>query len=459
MATNKSVPTSVADNATGAQNSRGRTANDGENPYKQFFSESFGAVFGRPFGFSAETDPSQRVFQHTMLRNNTLVNIIPGNAKFNEKKVEEATKITTKADEDINELKDKLAANSIPSKDYETGVKAVQDNAISDLLSKGIDLEVASIEKDIAGFLLVFQQMVIQLGTATFGTSFAGTGLQELIDGVSRSESSRGFRLWCDKATTVTESSDNSYSTSSFEKILSEGSGISKEIQQSWGYATGGDTAKTVTTVQADSAMAKEIGMFAAAANILGGAKPIFPKYFDTANFNRSYDLAFKFVAPYGDNITVFYNVMIPFLFILALALPKQEGVNGYAAPFLMEIDCPGFFCSPMAAIQSLTFRKGGDGSLFNPSGLPLVIEGSISVVDMIGTLSIPVKRGQMAVNKYSRAYMNNLGGLSLYETLDPKISASVVTGLLNLARLPTYPIDWATEAVDTFKRRIGMAR
>ena len=454
------IATNASESAGNNQSSRGSLAAslNGENPYSGFFKPSFGAVFGRPYSFSPETDPNQRVFQHTLLRNNTLVNIIPGNMRFKTRQIERANEILTEADKLFSENRNKFTANQINSADYESNYKKIQDDTISKMLSEGIDLDAGTLEKDVAGFLTTFQQLLIQAGTATFGGSFIGTGIDALIAGIATSEATRGFRIWCEKATSVTENSDNSYATSIFEKALGSVSSTSKELQQGAGIAVGSSEAGSPPEISTDSTLAKEIGMFAASASILTGAKPVFPKYFDSANFNRNYELSFKFTSPYGDNLSIFYNVMVPFLFILALALPKQEGVNGLSSPYLMELDCPGFFCSPMAAIQSLSFRKGGDGALFNPSGLPLVIEGSISIVDMIGSLSIPTSLNQMTVNKYSRAFVNNLGGLTLYETIDPKLSTLVTTNVLSLARLPTYPVNWAKESIDSLKRRLGIA-
>lgn len=460
MASNVQGANSIANTGGDVQSSRGSLAAalNGENPYAGFFKPTFGAVFGRPYSFSPETDPNQRIFQNTLLRNNTMVNIIPGNMKFKTKQIEEATKIIEQADKDFTENRNQFTSKQINSQTYEQKYKSIQDGVITALLNKGIDLEAGSLVKDITGFLSTFQQLLIQAGTATFGSSFLGTGIQELIDGIGTSEKTRGFRLWCEKATSVTESSDNSYATSVFEKALSSVSGTAKELEQGAGIV-GIYTPDGKPEIVTDSNLAKEIGLFAASASVLTGAKPVFPKYFDGSTFNRNYELSFKFTSPYGDNLSVFYNVIVPFLFILALALPKQEGVNGVRSPYLMEIDCPGFFCSPMAAIQSLSFRKGGDGALFNPSGLPLVIEGSISVVDMIGSLSVPTSYTQMTVNKYSRSFINNLGGLTLYETIDPRLTSSITAGALGLAKQPTYPVNWVNEAVDTFKRRIGLAQ
>ena len=60
----------------------------GVNPYSHYYSEKFGYVFGRPFGFLEDTDPLGRNFQTNMLRNNTIINITPGVPKFQEDSID-----------------------------------------------------------------------------------------------------------------------------------------------------------------------------------------------------------------------------------------------------------------------------------------------------------------------------------------------------------------------------------
>ena len=48
------------------------------NPYELMYRDNYGFIFGKPLAYLPRTDPNQRVFQKTMLRNNTIVNIIPG---------------------------------------------------------------------------------------------------------------------------------------------------------------------------------------------------------------------------------------------------------------------------------------------------------------------------------------------------------------------------------------------
>jgi hypothetical protein len=72
--------------------------------------------------------------------------------------------------------------------------------------------------------------------------------------------------------------------------------------------------------------------------------------------------------------------------------------------------------------ISSLSFTKGGSDALFNRSGLPLIIEGTFSVMDLYSSLSLPLTNSQFVTNLGTAAFINNIVGGSLYQTLDTSL-------------------------------------
>lgn len=420
----------------------------GANPYSHYYSEKYGYVFGRPFGFLEDTDPLGRNFQTNMLRNNTIINITPGVPKFQEDSIAKVKETL----EGIAKKLDALAEG--PEKEKESIRLMLQGQ--QDLIKSGVDMRTSSFKKDIPNFLRTYKQLVTQIGVSIFGANFAGTGIDTIINSFNPSGTAQGFNLWCEKATSVSESSNNSYNSSMFEQVQGNISQMSREIQNITGTIVGRN-GEPIHVESNNDIVSKIASTVSQAGTVLTGAQFILPKFWADSSFDRQYDISFKFVSPYGDNLSVFFNVMLPFLFILSLALPRQYGPSGKDFPFLVQVDCPGLFSCPMGAISSITFKKGGDNMWFNSAGLPLVIEGSINVIDLYASLTLPANYAETLVNMSTRAFLYNLGGLTMYDAIDSTLSQSLTTRFLETFKIPFYGLDWTTDKVLDVQRYLGL--
>ena len=61
------------------------------NPYAGFYKSGFGTIIGRPMAYNSRCDPNQRVFQETLLRNNTIIRVTPGIYNFEKAKLAKIT--------------------------------------------------------------------------------------------------------------------------------------------------------------------------------------------------------------------------------------------------------------------------------------------------------------------------------------------------------------------------------
>lgn len=403
----------------GAGNDAGGAA--GGNPYSLMYQERYGYIFGKPMSYHPRTDPNQRVFQKTILRNNTIMNIIPGVPWQDDAMMTTAREII---DGHYKWLQD-FMANNPPSKDRTKRIMQASTDTQDKLVKAGVDLRYAVFKQDIAGFMEAFQMTLNRVGTAIFGTDgglsrfitdMAGVNIKEDTD-------ARGFKVWVEKGTSISESIDNSYTRSVLEDVVKNVSGVVKQAKF-LGQGVGLTTTENATG--ASSELSEEAQTVGTAANIasrtLSGAMFSFPQVFDDSKFNRSYEISFRFVSPYGYDRSVYYHVLLPFLFLLNCALPRQDGPSGHTSPFILQVDAPGYFSCPMGVVTSFSFRKGGDEALFNTRGLPLVIEGSMSITDLYSNLSLPLTYSQFATNLGTSAFLNTLGGLSLYASLDSSL-------------------------------------
>lgn len=406
-----------------------------ENPYVNFYNPGFGTIVGRPLAFNPRCDPNQRIFQETLLQNNTIVRVTPGVYHFDKSKLEEADKILTahakKADE-IKQSGRKSAARELDDLNTKTQQQLIQGN---------IDMRYLTFKPAFQEFLTAFQLLINRAGTSLTGRSSASastkfsTSIMDFMlrNNVNQDAQFRGFNLWVEKSTSISESVSNSFGDSVFQGLTDKVRNAANEMQilTGWNVGTLGqsENKKVSTESSIGSSEASLAGRVAqTAATAISGAKIVLPQIWQDSRFDRSYNVSFRFVSPYGDDRSVFINVIIPFLFIMACALPTQDGPSGLKFPFLMQMDCPGYFSCPMGVINNLSFVKGGSEALFNRSGLPLVIEGTFSVMDLYSSLSLPTNNSQFVTNLGTAAFVNNLVGASLYQSID----AGVMSDLQN---------------------------
>lgn len=441
-----------APNGTEAQSAEG-------NPYALMYRDNYGYIFGKPLGYHPRTDPNQRVFQKTILRNNTIMNIIPGIPWQDESMLATAEEIIKKHQANIEQLMvEQPTASQSRTKTLEKMALDTQQS----LIDAGCDLRYAIFKQDISGFLTAFQMIVNRVGTAVFGLSSGGLSrfITDLAGfNVKEDSKARGFKVWVEKGTSISESIDNSFTRSVLEDVVKNASGVVKQAKflgQGVGIdAAGNSNAADITSNQQGVAQTGTVANIAS--RTLSGATFNFPQIFDDSKFNRSYEIAFKFVSPYGDDRSVLYYVLLPFLFLLACASPRQDGPTGHTSPFILQVDAPGFFSCPMGVITSFSFRKGGDEMLFNNRGLPLIIEGSMSITDLYSSLSLPLSYSQFTTNFGTTAFMNTLGGLSLYATMDRSVAQRFTNRVKDGITSAIAPYNIISEETLKLQRFFGM--
>jgi hypothetical protein len=124
------------------------------------------------------------------------------------------------------------------------------------------------------------------------------------------------------------------------------------------------------------------------AKNYLSGGRLVFPQMIDTVGYNKSLSAALKFVSPYGDPLSVFLRCFVPYLHLLAFALPKQVSDNMYTYPFLVRAFQAGYCNFDLAAITNLRLTKGGmDNTFWTVESLPTELEVNFDITPLYTNL------------------------------------------------------------------------
>lgn len=128
--------------------------------------------------------------------------------------------------------------------------------------------------------------------------------------------------------------------------------------------------------------------LLSTSSRVLDGSNLIFPELWGDAAYNKSYNITINLVSPYGDKESIYLNIIVPLMHLLALALPRQTSANSFGPPFLVKVSAKGWFNCEMGIIDHISIEKGGQGA-WSVDGLPTEMKVQVSIKDLYSRLMI----------------------------------------------------------------------
>ena len=327
-------------------------------------------IIGRPPTYCSNCDPRDRVFRNTMMKSAPLISVLPGAPKFlgglrlldftkDTQAVEEEQKRPGESDKSVVEFLKESVGSSRDLRYYAFDAMWYEYYSYVNTMAT---------------------ELWVKMGFPDGGLTFdVQNGIRAHDDWIVKTPKRNGILMnsnalcyYLDyKGTQVSESNSNEYGASMLEGAIKTPSSMMREMNFLLGIdytdvemknkMTGlseeerraisenmrrgqgliGSTMQGIAG--ALDSMVGINGQGGVAQTIVTGSQFMFPEIWHDSRFSRSYTMAFKFQAPYGDNYSVFKYVYLPLLTLLGLALPRQESEISYMAPFLVKIDAPGW--------------------------------------------------------------------------------------------------------------------
>ena len=416
-------------------------------------------ILGLPLSFNNVCDPHQRVFIKTFFSQANIVNFIPGRPQFNEGKFsQEKYDLMVKQGlipQPINPEGDDLSAEPLsglfgspgsPSLENLENAKKrnnpVRTNADNNYytdtnpktrkeIRKERDLRFYSFRTDLAEWRSIVNVLLNEVGAKMIGIDASGYRVENYVNLNESGFWSNGLSFYVEGSSTVSEAATNEVG----ESILAGfGTGIADKARELAfitgtsdrsanlinqkgievrGETKGGVTQNVLGGLQ-DMAT-KAVGLVTkGGSTLVSGENLLFPKVWKSSSFEKSYNLAFKFISPYGDPHSIFEYVYVPFLALFAMAFPRQVKPDSYKAPMLIRMDSPSFMNCDMGMITSFTYIRGGSENLWTPEGYPMAIDVTLTVTDMYPTLCVASNMALLRQNMGLSAFLDNLAGLNV---------------------------------------------
>ena len=232
--------------------------------------------------------------------------------------------------------------------------------------------------------------------------SFTSTRLQSFQD-----LGDTGFiGFYIDTPTEIRESFSNQTSESSLKGMADSISEQGKELNFLFGY---GASALDINDTEISNTIAEltsDISRLTSKNNILNsitkhlqtvasGGRLVFPEIWSNSSFDKSYNIDIKLVSPDADKLSIYLNIIVPLMHLIALVAPRTKGKNtggmnqnAYFQPFLVRAVYKSMFSVDTGIITSMDINKGDEGR-WTPDGLPTSVTVSFTIKDLYQVMSI----------------------------------------------------------------------
>lgn len=177
---------------------------------------------------------------------------------------------------------------------------------------------------------------------------------------------------------------------------------------------------------------------------VIHGANLIYPEIWMDSEYSKDFSITVDLVSPYGDDESIYLNIIVPMIHLMAFALPRQSTANSFISPFLVRGYSKGWFSCDMGIVSSISFDKGPDQS-WTVNGLPSRVKVTLNIKDLYSKLMMtPAHRPDLFfTNQGMIDYLGSMCGLDLtrpniitkMETIKALLSEYKPTNLLSSAR------------------------
>lgn len=251
-------------------------------------------------------------------------------------------------------------------------------------------------------------------------------------------------QFYVDPSTSFSESSSNQSATSKLAGVFETGQDLVKEISFLMNTgATASATANSWTQSTMDnlSTYIEKVGntgLFSRLTNmsaeVISGSNIVFPEMWGNAAYNKSYNVTVNLVSPYGDKESIYLNIMVPLMHLIALALPRQTSANSFTNPFLVKVSSKGWFNCEMGMVENISIEKVQKS--WSVNGLPTEVKVQLSIKDLYGNLMM-TSNSQPGLFFENKGLMNWLAVTCGVDITTPNFSekwSAILLTLLNSA-------------------------
>lgn len=172
------------------------------------------------------------------------------------------------------------------------------------------------------------------------------------------------------------------------------------------------------------TAMTAGTGRFTAAiagsmARSYVGDHTIYPQIFQSHTATSTMTLKVHLSASGGDAYSYLTEILVPYFFILGMALPQlsKNNASAYSYPPIIQCNIPGVWGTRLGMVTSVSVTKNTSGKDYSIFGYPLSIDVQMTITDLQHTLvTTPMSNPSLFLNNHTMFdYIAQCAGVDKY--------------------------------------------
>ena len=178
------------------------------------------------------------------------------------------------------------------------------------------------------------------------------------------------------------------------------------------------DIKSIMSYIESGSGLGGAIGnLLKSSLEMLRGGQMSFPQMIGDVTWGREYSFTVKFSTVYGDVESRFLNVIMPYICLLCLWLPRQlpTAMDMYAYPFVVQAYANGIFACPAGVLTGIEVtRGGGDETGWTGGGQVMEIDVSFTIRPLHSKLMMSRDSAWFIKNVGMQQYIGTICGVDL---------------------------------------------
>lgn len=184
--------------------------------------------------------------------------------------------------------------------------------------------------------------------------------------------------------------------------------------------------------------------LLSAGKTVVKGENFIMPDIWTGSNNQSSFGFTVHLKALYGNRLSLYMDVIVPLMHLIALTFPVATSANSYASPQLVKVYKKGDYTCNLGIVSSISIDKSVNPSAWTVDGMCSEIDVRLEITDLYSDIALtPANDPIMFLNNSSLVeYLATTCGLDMIEPqLQTKIEM-LWNGSVNMAKdLPTTAI------------------
>ena len=148
---------------------------------------------------------------------------------------------------------------------------------------------------------------------------------------------------------------------------------------------------------------------------LMAGGRLIFPEIWSDSQYTKNYNVTIKLDSPDCDPLSIYLNIFVPLIHIIAFCMPRWSAPNAYVSPFIVRAYLRSMFHVDMGIITSCDITRGTQQG-WTQDGLPTEVAVNLTIKDLYNVLSMISGENSNDVisNPAQLDYLGNLCGINV---------------------------------------------